>query len=166
MYDDEAPSGTGPLLASALTMAVFCLAGLLILFGLVFVVPKFQRMFEDMNIPLPAPTELVLFVSLVCRKLWFLVLPLAAILAALPMVVARRHAWAVYVPATLLALLLAFVGFVSLYLPIVKIQQMLNKSAPPPAGRIGEHRGPSAAGMRQGHRILFSILNSSVHQPK
>jgi hypothetical protein len=142
MYDDDAPSGTGPLLAGALTMAVFGLAGLLILSGLIFVVPKFARMFEEMQIELTAPTRLTLSASLVCRKFWFAVLPLAAILAALPWLIAKRHAWAIYVPATLLALLLAFVGFVSLFLPLVKIQQTLNKSAPPAAGKPEEDQAP------------------------
>ncbi len=114
-------------LASLLTLPVFGAAVLLVLAGMIFFVPRFEEIFRQLNIDLPVPTRLMLLASRMCVRGWFAVLPAAALAVAAPMLLARRRAWAFYTAGTLLALVLAFGGFASIYLPVVKIQQMLTK---------------------------------------
>lgn len=54
--------------AVVLTVAVIIIAGIMI-----FVIPSFERMFEDINVPLPATTEFLLAVARLVQALWFLI---------------------------------------------------------------------------------------------
>jgi type II secretory pathway component PulF len=117
---ESAPGALSMLIVFGLAMAV-------ILTALITVVPNFNEIFKSLDVALPVPTALTLLVANACQKYWFIVLPLLGLLTAAPMIVARRRARRIYLVATLVALVLAFGAFASIHLPIVKIQQMLNK---------------------------------------
>lgn len=51
-----------------LTVAVIIIAGIM-----VFVIPRFERMFSDIGVPLPPTTELLLSVSRLVQTYWFLI---------------------------------------------------------------------------------------------
>lgn len=54
-------------------VAVVSVAVLIVFFIMTFVVPSFQKMFEDLGQNLPAPTQLLLNASNMLRSYWFLV---------------------------------------------------------------------------------------------
>lgn len=51
-----------------LTVAVIIVTGIML-----FVIPKFQQMFKDIGVPLPATTELLLMITDLVRQYWFLI---------------------------------------------------------------------------------------------
>ncbi|QBI21512.1 type II secretion system F family protein [Egibacter rhizosphaerae] len=57
-------------------VVVVCLAILLTAAMLIFIVPVFVDMFEDLGGELPLPTQILLFLSDILRSWWFLILPL------------------------------------------------------------------------------------------
>jgi len=127
MSDADSKPETGHIVASVVTFGIFCLAGLLIVFGLVFVVPKFADMFKELDVALPVPTRLYLALGCALRRYWFMALPVMGLLSALPLMLAPRRAWLTYLVATVMALVFALGGVVFVALPVVKIQQVLSK---------------------------------------
>ncbi|KKM09646.1 hypothetical protein SY88_17655 [Clostridiales bacterium PH28_bin88] len=59
---------------SAMTypMVVFMVAVLAVIFLMTFVLPSFTSMLNSLNVPLPLPTRVVMGVSTVMRRFWFL----------------------------------------------------------------------------------------------
>ena len=51
-----------------LSVAVIIIAGIM-----VFVIPRFERMFEDIGVPLPPTTELLLAIARLVQSYWFLI---------------------------------------------------------------------------------------------
>lgn len=53
-------------------MVILCVAVLVVIALLVFVLPNFVNMFSDMNIALPLPTQILLGISAAIRRFWYL----------------------------------------------------------------------------------------------
>ena len=56
------------MVMGALVIAVFVLS--------VFVIPQFAKIYMDMKVALPLPTQILIFVSNILRHYWFIVLPI------------------------------------------------------------------------------------------
>jgi len=118
----------GRLLATLAVMGLTLVVGGL----LVFIVPKFERIFAEFGAQLPASTSALLDVSRLLRQYWFLAAPLPlAVLAALMVLVWKgRAGWAW---AVLIAAILGLIGFLTctvlaLFMPLISIVQAARKS--------------------------------------
>ena len=54
-------------------IAVLTVAGLILFFIMIYVVPSFEQMFKDLGQKLPAPTQLLLTLSQTLQKFWYLI---------------------------------------------------------------------------------------------
>src|SRR5688572_16110825 len=54
-------------------VAVLTVAGLILFFIMIYVVPSFEQMFKDLGQKLPAPTQLLLTLSQTLQKFWYLI---------------------------------------------------------------------------------------------
>lgn len=65
---------------SAMTYPVISITMVLgiTIFLLVFIIPKFKKIFDDMGIPLPLPTRIVLGASKALTDWWYIILPMIA----------------------------------------------------------------------------------------
>jgi type II secretory pathway component PulF len=122
-----AGEGRAPVLANTLTLVLLCLSMLIILVCLLFVVPRFGEIFKELDVALPLPTKLTLSLAQSAQIYWFILLPIAGLLCAAPLILARRRAWVIHLVVAALALFLAVGGMMSVTVPVVKIQQMINK---------------------------------------
>jgi len=54
-------------------VAVLSVAGLILFFIMIYVVPSFEQMFKDLGQKLPAPTQLLLTLSQTLQRFWYLI---------------------------------------------------------------------------------------------
>jgi type IV pilus assembly protein PilC len=54
-------------------VAVLTVAGLILFFIMIYVVPSFEQMFKDLGQKLPAPTQLLLTLSQTLQRFWYLI---------------------------------------------------------------------------------------------
>jgi type IV pilus assembly protein PilC len=62
---------------------VLCFASLVLVFMLMFIVPVFQKVFDELNGQLPAPTRVVISLSHLLRNWWFVIFPAIFLIAYL-----------------------------------------------------------------------------------
>jgi hypothetical protein len=123
----QAEGREGLILLDAAMLCLWLILGLVVSFGLIFMVPKFAEIFAQLDVPLPAPTLCFLWLSKVFSCWWYLVLPLGLLLSAVPIALKPGRSWPVYLIAAMLAMIMTVGGVLFVYMPIVKIQQMLSK---------------------------------------
>ena len=106
-------------------------------FVLVYIVPRFKEMFADMRMELPALTQLLIAVSVLCRSHWYALLPGLALLLAVNALIfwllaSRRQTW----PLSIVWFLLVTVGAVgggvtflvmALFLPLMFLMQNIGQ---------------------------------------
>ncbi len=105
--------------------AIPLLLGSVHFFILIFVIPKFKEMFEEMDVgALPRPTLLVIAISQLLSQYWYFVIPAYLIFVAA--VYSARDRLALL--TGLIFLFLAGFGFyaISLFMPLVKIMDKLS----------------------------------------
>jgi type IV pilus assembly protein PilC len=81
---------------SALTYPalVLCFAGLILLFVMLFVVPKFESIFASFNTEMPAPTRFLLGLSNVLLSYWYLLIAVPFVLVIVWRLLLRSDAFA------------------------------------------------------------------------
>ncbi len=124
---EEDPPEKPPAPASMLPMLGCFLAVILALLELGVVVPRFKETFQNMNVELPAMTQLVLSLSDFVANQWYLLVPLVGGVV-LPWALRREKSARAYGIAT--ALLAAWVLLVvpaTVFIPIWKLQQSLEQ---------------------------------------
>jgi type IV pilus assembly protein PilC len=68
---------------------IVCIMCLLIVTGLIiFVIPVFQKLYNQLNVPLPAPTQALIFASTVVRGYWWIVTP-----AVIGIIMTFKYIW-------------------------------------------------------------------------
>jgi hypothetical protein len=95
--------------------------------ALLFVVPGFAEIFIQLDVTLPAPTRALLCLSRAFVNWWYVLIPLAVLMSAVPIAIQPGRSWPVYVLCGMLGFVLAIAGVMSVAMPIVKIQQVLAK---------------------------------------
>ncbi len=129
MSEEGAHEGNreGLIILDAAVLCLWLIMGSLISFGLIFIVPRFAEIFAQLDVPLPAPTLCFLWLGKVFSSWWYLILPLALLLSAVPIALKPGRSWPIYLICAMLAMILTVGSVVFVYMPIVKIQQMLSK---------------------------------------
>ncbi len=53
-------------------IAVISIAGLILVFIMLFIIPEFKKMFDEMHIPLPLPTQVLIVTADIVRDFWYI----------------------------------------------------------------------------------------------
>jgi hypothetical protein len=114
-------NGPGTLVITVLT--VFSLPlWLAVAFQIVFIAPRFEKLFADFKMKIPLATELVIFDG------WWIA-P-ACLVAALLLCVARQSRWTGLILLVVLPLVINVLIITSLYLPYAALVEGLGGNAP------------------------------------
>ena len=72
-FAEKSQKLNGRIKAALIYPALVLTLALSVLFFLItFIVPKFMQIFKEMNVPLPPPTKILLFISSLMRDRWFI----------------------------------------------------------------------------------------------
>ncbi len=111
----------------AVALGLWLLLGMILCYGLLFVLPKFAEIFIQLDVALPVFTRALLWGSRVFVHWWYVFVPLALLLSAIPIAIRPGRSWPVYVVCAMLGFVLMASGVVFVAAPIAKIQQALAK---------------------------------------
>ena len=73
-------------------IAVITIAGLILVFIMMFIIPEFQKMFKEMDCPLPTMTTVLITISMIVGDYWYLLLPTPFVVWGLAKLVVRTPA--------------------------------------------------------------------------